>query len=141
METYFFSPMDIFDYFKNGKLKEKFQSSAAMGISSVGDILHLTEDWKKGNLAIGTSEISEKFQSILSEESLYIADLDRDRLSATLFEKNENNVVTGFCEHAAQKTISPKRSLRLLSLKVSDESIWWSERVQEEMINYHVETD
>lgn len=141
MKTCFFSPVDILNYFKKGELKEEFQAFSAMGIASVADILHLTEDWKKGNLSIHSSEIMSKFRGIMSEESVYITELDRDRLSVALFKKDENNVVTGLCQESAKETISPKRSLRLLSLKISDETSWWSETVLEEMDEYHNELD
>jgi hypothetical protein len=122
-------------------LREELQFSSTIGVCSVADILHLTEDFKKGVLTIEPAEIVTKFQEIISEELVHITDLDKDRLSTALFERNENNIVTGLCEQAAKKTISPKRSIRLLSLKICDETSWWSETVQEEMAEYHDELE
>jgi len=144
MITRFFTPSEIADYFERGELKADMLNGESMGICSVADILDICEARKKGNLRFSShKELDGRLDAFnkLSEKGLvFVSNLDQDKLSSALFERDDGNVI-GLWKQAASRHISPKRSLRYLSLRTNDDSAWWGEDVYLEMEAYHASQD
>ena len=136
METTFFSPLDLLGYFKTKDLREELNDNSSIGVCSIADLLYMTEYHKTGEIPISSNLLSERFSNFISLGITHVAELDQDRLSSSLFDRTADNIVTGMCSKSAVMTISPRRSLRQLSLKISDETAWWSEKVLDEMEQY-----
>ncbi|HHC24179.1 MAG TPA: hypothetical protein ENK58_02005 [Desulfobacterales bacterium] len=148
MITRFFTPSEIADYFERGELKADLLNDEIMGICSVADFLDICEAYKKGKLRISShKELNERFDAFdklpegpVEKGLVFIVNLDQDKLSSALFERDDGNVV-GLWDQAATRHISPKRSLRYLTLRTNDDSAWWGEDVYLEMEAYHASQD
>lgn len=141
MRTRFFLPLEITNYFKHRKLRDDLLNYEAMAVCSIADLLDVCEAHKKGNLEISREDLLESFEAFNSgpvkEGAVFVVDLDQDNLSSALFERH-NEVVVDLWEEAANKDISPRHSVRYLTLRVTDDSVWWSEEVYREMLEYHI---
>jgi hypothetical protein len=144
MRTRFFLPLEIVNYFKQQELRNDLLSHDAMAICSIADLLDVCEAYKKGNLEISREELHRSFEAFnvgpIKGGLIFVVDLDQANLSSALFER-DNEVVIDLWEEAADKNISPKRSLRYLTLRITDDSVWWSEEVYWEMLEYHTTRD
>lgn len=140
MLTRFFTPVEYIDYFKRGELKDDLLNGGVIAIGSIADLLDICEAYKKGGLKISGGELHQKFSafeaSVIKEGFVFIVDLDQEGLSTALFEKD--NEMVELWQQAANRGISPKQSIRCLTLKIADDSAWWSENVYEEMEEYHI---
>jgi len=147
MNTNFMRPSDLILFFEKGRISQACLDGKEILISSIADLLHICEDCKKGNLNMELrwyeerlAELIDNPQSLLSRGYIYIADLDHDTLNKSLFER-EQNTVMGLWSEAANPQITPRRSVRYLTIKIVDESDWWSEDVYLQMEQYHADRD
>ncbi len=145
MLTRFFTPAEVIDYFEEGELKKNLLNGETIAICSIADLLDVCEAYKKGNLDIFlVEELGSKLDAFnegpVKEGVVSIVDLDQNNLSAALFER-DSGVVIDLWRQAANRDVSPKRSIRYLTLRVTDDSIWWSENVYQEMEEYHTAQD
>ena len=134
MDDYrFVSYIELRNFFKNGILEEDLEKLEKLGIYSIGDLLFITEDWKKGNLKISSIEESYKRFEDGPERSgkIFVAELTREQLNEALFEK----VVEGIelWETAANRKLDPRYSISYLALRNTSHT-WWSESVFQEML-------
>lgn len=144
MLTRYFTPLEVTRYFERGEAKQDLLDRQAMAICSIADLLDTCEAYKKANLDISFTELHQKFnafdKNLVREGFVSISNLDQYNLSAALFER-DSGVVTDLWQPAANRGISPKQSLRCLTLRITDESVWWSENVYYEMEEYHISQD
>ena len=141
METRFFTPSEVTDYFEKGELKQDLLEGETIAICSIADLLDVCEASKKGNIGISPLELYKRFyefdlEDAVREGFVTVIDLDQDNLSSALFER-DGGTVMGLWRRAANQNISPKRSIRYLTLRITNDSIWWSEDVNQEMEEYH----
>ena len=133
MEDRFVSYAELRDFFKNGILAEDLETFRTLGICSIGDLLFITEDWKKENLKISSIEENYKRFENGPERTVQIsvAELTREQLNEALFEK----VVEGIelWETAANRKLDPRYSISYLALRNTSHT-WWSESVFREML-------
>lgn len=144
MLTRFFSAAEIIRYFERGTLSADLNSGEIIAICSIADLLDICEAYKKDNLNISHVELHTRFEEFkehpVKEGSIYIVDLDQDKLSSSLFER-DNGAVVDFWHTGVNRSISPKRSVRYLTIRIIDDSTWWSEQVYQEMEEYHISQD
>lgn len=140
-------PSDLKRFFENGLISQDCLDGKEILIFSIADLLHICEDFKKGNLRTSAGHLKKRFteladnpKSLAGKGLVYVADLDHDVLNKALFER-ENNIVHGFWSKATNSRIPPRRSIRYLTLRISDESVWWSEDVYLQMEQYHADMD
>jgi len=141
MEIRFFSPSEVTDYFEKGELNQDLFEGETIAICSIADLLDVCEASKKGNIRISPLELDKKFDEFNLEDAVRkgfvsVIDLNQDNLSSALFER-DGGTVMDLWRQAANQNISPKRSIRYLTLRITDDSIWWSEDVNQEMEEYH----
>jgi hypothetical protein len=141
------SPSDLILFFEKGQISQDCLDEKEILISSIADLLHICEDCKKGNLNKDLRWYEERLrelvddpQSLLNRGYIHIADLDHDTLNKALFER-EQNIVVEFWSEAANPQITPRRSVRYLTIKKADDSVWWSEDVYLQMEQYHSDRD
>lgn len=137
------TPREVLKFFEQGKLKEDYDIGDYIYICSVGDILDVCEAYKKGKIPISIEELRERFNDFIESPIgpvnnglVFIVDLGQDNLSSALFER-EGGLVYDFWEKAANSNISPRRSIRYLTIRIIDGSTWWSEDVFLQMEEYH----
>ena len=147
MNTNFMSPSDLLNFIEKDLISQDCLDEQEILISSIADLLHICEDCKKGNLNKDLrwfeerlAELVNNTQSLLNRGAISIAELDHDTLNRALFER-EQNIVIGLWSKAANQQITPRRSVRYLTLKIVDESVWWSEDVYLQMEQYHADRD
>lgn len=144
MLTRFFSPPEVAQCFENGILREDLLNGETIAICSIADLLDICEAYKKGNLQVSHTELHTRAEAFtagpVKEGVVYIVDLDQDNLSSALFERDDGPVVD-LWSVAIERNISPKRSIRCLTLRITDDSTWWSEDVYQEMEDYHAVRD
>ncbi len=148
MKTEFMSPPELTSLFENGDIREDCLRGETILVGSIADFLWICEDCKKGNLKRNDKywlqqrnfEIGNKPNSFIQEGMIYIVDLDNDILNNALFEK-ENNIVQDLWPKAADFRISPRRSIRYLTIRTTEETTWWSEDVYMQMEEYHSSRD
>ena len=144
MLTRFFTPQEVTDYFERNNLNSDLLNDEMMAICSIADLLDICEAYKKDNLDIRYLELQERFETfnreLVDAGKVFIADLDQDNLSKALFERDDYTTIDLWYK-AANRNISPKRSIRYLTLRITDEAIWWSENVYQEMEDYHATQD
>ncbi len=145
MLTRFFTPSELTDYFEQGELKEDLFDGETIAICSVADLLDICEAYKKGNLRISHQELDKRFNAFnenpegpVRKGVVHVSELDQDNLSSALFERDGGTIID-LWRQAANKNISPKRSVRYLTLRMTSDSIWWSEDVYQEMEDYHIQ--
>ena len=113
--------------------REDLETFRTLGICSIGDLLFITEDWKKENLKISSIEDNYKRFENGPEGSgqIYVAELTREQLNEALFE----NLVEGIelWETAANRKLDPRYSISYLALRNTSHT-WWSESVFQEML-------
>ena len=143
MRDNFMTPGEIKKFFEQGKLKEEYDSDDYISICSVGDILDMCEAFKKGKITLSLDELMERFHEFAKKDTgpvsnglVFIVDLEQENLSSALFDREEL-LVTSFWLKAANSKISPRRSIRYLTIRIVDESTWWSEDVILQMEEYH----
>lgn len=120
-------------YFEKERLNKDLEDESNMGICSVADLLFITEDYKKKELKPLTDieSMFEKFQKgPEASGQIYIADIDREKLSEAMFEQMVGGVK--LWETAASKEIPPRDSISYIALRPSS-STWWPEKVFEEL--------
>lgn len=139
MDTTFFSPSDVKAFIENNSVRDEITSGSTIGICSVGDALHALEDNKKRLNPLSIDQLEDRIEQISECSIVCISNLDREKLFANLFDKDENDIVTGICQDSARSHVHPRRSIRILSLRICNHSTWWTERVEEEMDQYHQE--
>jgi hypothetical protein len=144
LRTRFLSPDELLDYFNKRKLKTDLVTGETIGICSIADFLHICETCKKGDLYVSHSDLENSCKAFeedpdgpLTKGQIYIVNLEVNNLSSALFMRN-NGLVVDLWRQAANSNISPRRSIRYLTIKYTDESIWWSEDVYQEMEQYHL---
>lgn len=144
MLTRFFTPVEVIDYFERGVLEEDLLDGRTIAIGSIADLLDICEAYKKGNLNISGMELQGRFDAFnagpIQGGAVFIIDLDQDNLSSALFER-ESGIVVGLWDQATRRSISPRRSIRYLTLRITDDVIWWPEDVYRQMEEYHVARD
>jgi hypothetical protein len=133
MRDRFVSYAELRDFFKNRILAKDLAAFRTLGICSIGDLLFITEDWKKENLKISSIEENYKRFENGPEKSgqISVAELTREQLNEALFEK----VVEGIelWETAANRKLDPRYSISYLALRNTSHT-WWSESVFQEML-------
>jgi hypothetical protein len=103
-------------------------------ICSVGDVLYLSEQFKKNNLKVSFDRLNESFVHIQNQGEIYFPEIDRENLLENLFNiDSDNNVV--LWEKACNPKISPRFSISLIALRPNEYTIWQSE-IFEEMEAY-----
>jgi len=135
MEIRFVSYSELKIYFEKEMLEKDLEEKSKMGICSVADLLFITEDYKKGKLRPRATLEStfEKFQEGPEESGkIFIAGLDRERLSEAMFEKLVEGVE--LWETVASSKLPPQDSITYLALKVTPNT-WWPEEIFDEMYN------
>lgn len=141
MQTRFFAPHEVFNYFESGKIESDISDIEMLAICSIIDLLDMCELYKKQRLHLSYSELQQKvqqfYETLVETGQIVIVDLDQDNLSSVLFERDITQEVTNLWNHACNRSISPKQSIRYLTLRLIDDSTWWSEDVYLEMENYH----
>jgi len=133
MNVRFVSYEELKTYFEKEKLEKDLEEKSGMGICSAADLLFITEAYKKGTLKLrGTPESTfEKFQAGPDASGqIFVAGLDRERLSEAMFEELTEGVE--LWKSAASSELSPQYSITLLALRVTANT-WWPEEVFEEM--------
>jgi len=141
MRTRFFLPLEVINFFKQRELRNDLLNYDAMAVCSIADLLDVCEAYKKGKLDISREDLHKNFEAFntgpVKEGFVFIADLDQDKLSSALFDI-DNEVVVDLWGEAADRNISPRRSIRYLTLRITDDSVWWSDEVYREMLEYHI---
>lgn len=144
MRTRFFLPPEVTNYFKRGELRDDLLNYEAMAVCSIADLLDVCEAYKKGSLDISREDLHGSFEAFnagpVKRGLVFVVDLDQENLSPALFER-DSGVVVDLWGEAADKNISPRRSIRCLTLRITDDSVWWSEEVYREMLEYHAAQD
>jgi len=133
MNVRFVPYAELKTYFENERLKKDIEEKSQMGICSAADLLFLTEAYKKEALKPRATPEStfEKFQEGPGASGqIFVAGLDRERLSEALFEESTEGVE--LWETAASSELPPRHSINLLALRVTPNT-WWSEEVFDEM--------
>ncbi len=135
METRFVPFAELKRYFEKQELEEDIEEKSNLGICSVGDLLYITEDYKKNTLK-SSAEIEIIFNQFkegpVASGQIQIAELDRERLSETMFEELSENEEIVPWRIAASSKISPRDSITYLSLRITPNT-WWSAEVFEQM--------
>ncbi len=87
METRFFSPLELSEFFNSGKLESDLEDGDAIGVCSIADVLYLSEEIKKRNLKNYGTDLDRKFESFarhpespVTRGIVIIADLDQERI-------------------------------------------------------------
>ncbi|WP_028581398.1 hypothetical protein [Desulfogranum japonicum] len=137
MDTSFFSPAEIKQFIEHNTLRNEINSGSTIGICSIGDTLHALEDHRKGASPISLDVIDRKIRRMEEDGFVCISELDEEKLLINLFERDGNDIVVGLSVDAAVSHIPPRRSIRILSLKLCGDSTWWTDRVEKEMEEYH----
>ena len=144
MLTRFFSPTEVAKFFERGDFKEDLLNGRTIAICSIADLLDVCEAYKKGNLSISHPELHQRFnafdEDLIRQGSVSVIDLDQNNLSTALFER-DSGVVIDLWQQAANRVISPKRSIRYVTFRITGDSTWWSENVYHEMEEYHAARD
>ena len=135
MDVRFVSYSELKTYFEKERLEKDLEEKSKMGICSAADLLFITEAYKKGTLKPRATPEStfEKFQQgPVASGKIFVADLDKERLSEAMFEKLIEGVE--LWETAATSELPPRDSITLLALRVTSNT-WWPEAVFDEMYN------
>lgn len=142
MQTRFFSPSEIIRYFEQGELTRDLLGGESIAVCSIADLLDICEAHKKGTLR-PTVNLHMMFKQLsdgpIREGLIFVSNLDQDALMAALFER-EGGTILGLWSVAADRHISPRQSIRRLTLKITD-MVWWSDSVYQEMEEYHTVRD
>jgi hypothetical protein len=121
LERQLLGPGGSADMTQSGPIEE-------MGICPIVELLELCELIKKGkvnsNLASFRLGIQALREGPVRRGEVIIVTLDQQRLADALFERDEH-IVTGLWPLAANRQISPARSVRRLLLRPSDQT-WWN---------------
>jgi hypothetical protein len=143
MRDNFMTPAEIIKFFEKGRLKEDNDGGECISICSVGDILDVCEAFKKGGITLSLEELMKRFQEFTEKDTgpvnsglVFIVDLEQENLFHALFEREEG-LVNGFWIKASNSNISPRRSIRYLTIRNVDGYTWWSEDVYMQMEEYH----
>lgn len=143
MRENFMTPVEILKFFEQGRLKEEYDGEDGIFICSIGDILDVCEAFKKSRIPLSLEKLTERFHDFAERDTspvssglVCIVELVQDNLSSALFER-EGGVVTGFWMKAVNSDISPRRSVRYLTIRICDGCTWWSEDVYLQMEEYH----
>lgn len=131
-ETRFFSFDELKKYFQTGKLTNDLLLRDYQGIASVADLLHFVEEIRKEIIPYDVI-YQKRLEKLIEEGYVYFPELDNERLLETLFEINEETFE--LWSKAANKNITPRYSLSLLALRITD-YIHWTEDVFEQMKDY-----
>lgn len=137
------SPREILDFFKHGRLKDDLENGNYISICSIGDLLDVCESNKKRIINIDREVLNQRYRELVEDQAgpvynglIFIINLEQDNLSSALFEKEEELIID-LWRQAANANISPRRSIRYLTMRIIDRSTWWSEEVYLQMEEYH----
>jgi len=131
MKTRFFSFDELKKYLQTEKLAPNLLNFEYMGIASIADLLHFVEEVKKGIIA-DKQIYWKRLGNLLKSGYVNFPELDENQLSESLFEITEDTFE--LWDKAANKNISPRYSLSLLALKLTEQT-FWTEEVFEEMLD------
>lgn len=147
MQTRFCTPTEINDLIQNDKIAEDLLRFDTIAICSIADLLHQCESIKKSGDIGNIFDCQNKCDYILNNESgpvkrgiVHIANLSQERLSKALF-NFDSGIAAELWGQAANSEISPRRSIRYLSLRLVENISWWTEQVFEEMEDYNNAAD
>ncbi|MCU0289575.1 MAG: hypothetical protein MUF15_24670 [Acidobacteria bacterium] len=133
MNDRFVSFGELKTYFEKERLEKDLEGKSNIGICSVADLLFITEDFKK-EITKSLAALEGTFHKFLEgpgkSGQICVADLDRERLSEAMFD--DSNEGLELWETAASDKLSPRDSITLLALRVTDNA-WWSEEVFDKM--------
>jgi hypothetical protein len=106
----------------------KQNHTEVIGICPIVEFFELCELIKKGKIRANLTSFRENMQAfqdrLVKPGKVIIIDLDQNRLVNSLFEWNDDHIVTGLWSPAANRKISPTHSVRRLLLRPSDQN-WW----------------
>ena len=143
MKEIFMTRGEILKFFEQGRLKEDHDWEDSIFICSIGDILDVCEAFKKRRIILSSEELKKRFYDFAEKDtspvnrgSVCIIDLSQENLFSALFER-QGVVINGFWIKAVNSNISPRRSLRYLTIRICEGSTWWSEDVFLQMEEYH----
>lgn len=143
MRDKFITPNDLKEFFIQGKMGGEYVGGNYISIGSIGDLLDICESYKKGKIKINREKLMERYDELMvnpngpiKRGTLFIIDLEQDNLAEALFEK-EGGLVHDLWSQAANKHISPRRSIRRLTIRITGGSTWWSENVVIQMEEYN----
>lgn len=133
MDNRFVCYTELLNFLKQKVLREDLESRSTIGVCSVSDLLYLTEEYKKNTYqTVNTVEDDfKKFQDGPKERGqIIVAELSKEQLEDALFDSSSGDIQ--LWNHAANSNISPRHSMNLLILKITDFT-WWNEEVFEQM--------
>ena len=140
-------PSDLRAFFEESRISQDCLDGKEILIASIGDLLQVCEDCKKENYNKDMHWLEKRFaeemenpQSPLNRGTMHISDLDQETLNRALFER-EDNIVKDLWSKAANSHISPTLSVRYLTIRVTDETVWWPEDVFLQMEQCSIDQD
>lgn len=101
-------------------------------VCTVMDILELAEDWRKRGNRSQDAEFYTRLSTRLKTRGVTILKLDLDRLAVTLFKDIRTNAVQ-FWDGATDTSVSTAKTIRRLTLRITDDSAWWPSEIVEDM--------
>lgn len=141
MLTKYMTYSELKNFLKENQISQDCLDGKEILICSIADLLEICEDCKKNtisNLHWLENRLEKVMRCITSPINLgniHISELDHDALSRALFNRNDN-IVIEFWQKGIDPHVSPSQSIRYLTIRISDETVWWSNDVFTQMEQY-----
>lgn len=132
----FLTYSEIEAFFKTSNIKSiKKTMDESFLICSTSDILYISEQFKKNNIKTTITELSKNLEILCDVSNpIYFPEIDRDVLLENLFDTEENNIT--LWEKACNMKVSPRFSISMIAIRISNSS-FWSEETFNEMEEYY----
>lgn len=101
-----------------GRATPPKMNSNELRISSIADVLFLTELEKKNSTKVDFSLI----KKLYSDGELYLAEVNREKLDSSLFEMYEDDIQ--LWEPMTDRAIPPMHSISRIAIRVTDDCFW-----------------
>lgn len=132
--------MNTFLFFSYNNLEKLFQDKLTIKLSlfylsSIGDLIYIAEQYKKGNLNIGNKNLNEVYEQLkkeyFSQGKIHFPELDQEKVVLNLFEEDEGKIYLE--KDVCNQKNSPRYSIAALCLKTNN-NCYWEEDVYLDMI-------